>query len=152
MIDINRRPVPHTTLFSFGKYTQTERYGKNSIKYQSRKLWNSLQQILQIDLLQPTRGEAKNLIFWTLLQHLLKLIENWTNEDTLHHKRTQSAQTYNTFKHWISKYQISLLYIAALTIKYIMNITFPSLPLLPSPFPNTRYSSSSTTHQYNNLK
>ena len=47
----------------FPKYTQEHIYQKNSIKYQSTKLWNDHQQILQIDLLQQTKGELqKNLI------------------------------------------------------------------------------------------
>ena len=55
----------------------------------------------------------------------------------------------------ISNYQISLLtlHCTANTITYITNTPFPSLPLLPSPFLNTKqYSSSNTKHQYNNPK
>ena len=48
--------------FIFVPKVCTETYGKNSIKYQSTKLWNNLNQILQIDLLQQTRGDAKKLI------------------------------------------------------------------------------------------
>ena len=40
----------------------TETYGKNSIKYQSTKLWNDLQQISQMDLLQQTRADTKKLV------------------------------------------------------------------------------------------
>ena len=40
----------------------TETYGKNSIKYQSTKLWNNLQQISQMDLLQQTRADTKKLV------------------------------------------------------------------------------------------
>ena len=58
----------------------------------------------------------------------------------------------NTFKYRISNYQISLLYIVAATIRFNMNTPFPSLLLLPSLFPNIQYSSSGTTHQYNNPK
>ena len=38
----------------------TKTYRKNSIKYQSIKLWDNLKQILQSDLLQQTRGMQKN--------------------------------------------------------------------------------------------
>ena len=48
--------------------------------------------------------------------------------------------------------KISLLYIVAAIITFIKNTPFPLLFLLLSPFPNTRYSSSSITHQYNNSK
>ena len=41
----------------------TETYGKNSIKYQSTKLWNNLNQILQISMLQQTKGECKKTNF-----------------------------------------------------------------------------------------
>ena len=40
----------------------TETYGKNSIKYQSTKLWNHLQQTLKVDLKQQSRAEAKKII------------------------------------------------------------------------------------------
>ena len=51
----------YTQLFFPKVHTRT--YQKNSIKYQSTKLWNNHQQILQIDLLQQTKGELqKNLI------------------------------------------------------------------------------------------
>ena len=90
--------------------------------------------------------------FWTFLQQLLKITENYTNEDILHHKIVQLAQIYNTFKHQISNYQTSLLYTVAAITTFIKNTHFPSLFLLPSPFPNTRHSSSSMTHQYNNPK
>ena len=96
-------------------------------------------------------GGCKKTNFWTLLQQLLKITENWYNEDILHHiKIMQFEQTYNTFKHWISNYRVFLLYIIATTI----TLWIPLFPwfLLPSPFPNTWYSSSSTTHQYNNPK
>ena len=41
----------------------TETYGKNSIKYQSTKLLNHLQQTLKVDLKQQSRAEAKKIIF-----------------------------------------------------------------------------------------
>ena len=37
-------------------------YGKNSVKYQSRKVWNNLQQTLDIDLLKENRASTKKLI------------------------------------------------------------------------------------------
>ena len=61
-------------------------------------------------------------------------------------KKIQFEQTYNTFKHRLSNYQIPVLYFVGTTITFIMNTPFPSFPV---PFPNTRYSSSSTTLQYN---
>ena len=52
----------HNCFFPKAK-VHTRTYQKNSIKYQSTKLWNNHQQILQIDLLQQTKGELqKNLI------------------------------------------------------------------------------------------
>ena len=51
-----------TQNFIFVPKVHTETYRKNSIKYQSIKLWDNLKQILQIDLLQQTRGVAKKLI------------------------------------------------------------------------------------------
>ena len=140
----------------------TETDGKISIKYQSTKLWNNLQQLLQIDLLQGgTRskpgGTQEKLISEHFFNNYNWATENYTRQlkiipmRILRHKSIQFAQTYNTFKHGIWNYkEVSLLYIAASTITCIMNTPFPSLFLLPSPFPNTWYSSSSTTHQYNN--
>ena len=57
----------HATLSSahnsiFVPKVHTETYGKNSIKYQSTKLWNNLQQILQMDLLQQTWADTKRLV------------------------------------------------------------------------------------------
>ena len=75
-------------------------HAQNSIKYQSTKLWNNLNQILQINLLQQTSGNSKKLIS----EHLLKITESYTNEDMLHHKIIQFAQTYDTFKNRISNY------------------------------------------------
>ena len=75
-------------------------YAQNSIKYQSTKLWNNLNQILQINLLQQTSGNSKKLIS----EHLLKITESYTNEDMLHHKIIQFAQTYDMFKNRISNY------------------------------------------------
>ena len=48
----------HNSIFVPKVHTET--YGKNSINYQSTKLWNNLNQILQIDLLQQTKEDAKN--------------------------------------------------------------------------------------------
>ena len=151
MININTRPVPlQTILFLFLKYTQ---------KHTEKTLSNINQQNYGTTLTKYYKsicctkpGGMQKTNFWTLLQQLLKITENYTNEDILHHKRIQFEQTYNALKHRISNYQISLLYIVATTITFIMNTPFSSFFLLPSPFPNTRYSSSSTTHQYNNPK
>ena len=54
------------------------------------------------------QGGHKQTHFRTLLQQLLETTENYTNEDTLHHKRIQFAQIYNTFKHRIYNDHISL--------------------------------------------
>ena len=54
------RSSTHNLIFLPKVYTET--YGKNYIKYQSTKLWNNLNQILQTDLLQQTRGDAEKLI------------------------------------------------------------------------------------------
>ena len=153
MININMRSVHlRKILLPFLKYTQKRT--EKIMKYQSTKLWNNLKYILQIDLLQQTWGGCKKTYFWTLLQQLLKITENYTNEDILsilHYKRIQFAQTYNPFKHWISNYQIPLPCIVTTTITYIMNTPFPSL--FQSPLsPNSQYSSSSTAHQCNNPK
>ena len=61
---------------------------------------------------------------WTLLQQLLKIIENYTNQDIY----TPSQTT---------------------TMAYIMNTPFPSLLLLPFPFTNTRYSLVAVLHHIN---
>ena len=37
----------------------SEMYQKNSVKYQSKKTWNNLQQTLDIDLLQENRVSTK---------------------------------------------------------------------------------------------
>ena len=61
--DQHQHPTRSSTNNSiFVPKVHTETYGKNSIKYQSAKLWNNLNQILQIELLQQTRGDAKKLI------------------------------------------------------------------------------------------
>ena len=150
-ININMWPILlHIILFLFLKYTQkrTEKilstinqqnYGTILTKYYR-----------SICCSKPGKMQKTN--FWTLLQQLLKINENYTNGDILHHKRIYFAETYNTVKHRLSNYQISVLYIVAAIITFIKNTHFPSLFLLPSPFPDTQYSSSSTTHQYNNLK
>ena len=54
------RSSTHNSIFVPKLHTET--YGKNDIKYQSTKLWNNLNQILQVDLLQQTREDAKKLI------------------------------------------------------------------------------------------
>ena len=73
---------------------------------------------------------CKKTNFWALFQQLWNITENYTNGDILHQKRIQIAQTYNTFKHRISNYQISLLYIVAAIITFIKNTPFSSLFLL----------------------
>ena len=137
-ININMRPIPlHKILFSFLKYTQ-KRTEKILPNYKC------------IYCSKP--GECKKNSFLNTSSIIIKNNWKYTNEDILHHKRVQFAQTYNTFKNWISNYQISLPNTVATTITYITNTLFPSLFVLPSPFPNTWYSSSSTTHQYDNPK
>ena len=150
-VNINVWPILlHIILFLFLKYTQkrTEKilstinqqnYGTILTKYYK-----------SICCSKP--GELQKTNFWTLFQQLLKINENYTNGDILHHKRIHFAETYNTVKHRLRNYQISLLYIVAAIITFIKNTHFPSLFLLPSPFLDTQYSSSSTTHQYNNPK
>ena len=54
------RSSAHNSIFVPKVHTET--YGKNSIKYQSTKLWNNLQQISQMDLLQQTRADTKKLV------------------------------------------------------------------------------------------
>ena len=83
-------------------------------------------------------GGRKKVHFWALLQQLLKTNENYTNDDTLHCKRIQFAQTCNTFQHRISNYQMSLLYTVGTTTMFIMNSHFPHCPssILPSPTPD----------------
>ena len=133
-ININMRPtLLHTIPFSFLKYTQ---------KRTEKILSNINQQNYEATLTKYYKsiccskpGGMQKTNFWTLPQQLLKTTENYTSEDILHHKRIQFAQTFNTFKHQISNHQISLLYIVATTITFIMNTPFPSLFLLPSPFP-----------------
>ena len=96
-IAINMRPVSlQTVLFSSLKYTHKKRKEKDSIKYQSTEPWKKIQQILRIDPLQHTMGDAKKTLmtffFHTICEHffnkLLKTPENYTNEHTLHRKRT----------------------------------------------------------------
>ena len=61
--DQHQRATRSSTLsFIFVPKVHTETYRKNCIKYQSTKLWNNLNEILQIDLLQQTRGDGKKLI------------------------------------------------------------------------------------------
>ena len=56
----HRHAARSSTLSSiFIPKVYTETYGKNSIKYQSTKLWNHLQQTLKVDLKQQSRAEAK---------------------------------------------------------------------------------------------
>ena len=94
-IAINMRPVSlQTVLFSSLKYTHKKRKEKDSIK--STEPWKKIQQILQIDPLQHTMRDAKKTLitffFHTICEHffnkLLKTPENYTNEHTLHRKRT----------------------------------------------------------------
>ena len=101
-INDQHQHVTHSSTHNsiFVPKVHTEMYAQNSIKYQSTKLWNNLNQILQINLLQQTSGNSKKLIS----EHLLKITESYTNEDMLHHKIIQFAQTYDTFKNRISNY------------------------------------------------
>ena len=78
----------HNTIFVPRVHIGT--YGKNSIKYQSTNLWNNLNQILQIDLLQQTRGGAEKLIFehsfnnyWKQLKIIPMRIYSVTKESSL---------------------------------------------------------------------
>lgn len=164
-ISINIRFVPlYTILFLFLKYAQkpTETILSNGNQQNNETILNKYYKPIYCSksrMWGEARGRKKNSDhfvfsqnFWTLLQLLLKATENYANEDTIHHNRIQFAQIYNTFKHQITNNQFSLLHIVPTAITYIMNIPFSSLLLLPSPFSSTRYSNSSTSHQYNNSK
>ena len=130
-ININMWPILlHIILFLFLKYTQkrTEKilstinqqnYGTILTKYYR-----------SICCSKPGKMQKTN--FWTLLQQLLKINENYTNGDILHHKRIYFAETYNTVKHRLSNYQISLLYIVAAIITLRIPI-FPHCSFSPLP-------------------
>ena len=62
MNNIDMQCVTSTLNSIFVPKVYTETYGKNSIKYQSTKLWNHLQQTLKVDLKQQSRAEAKKII------------------------------------------------------------------------------------------
>ena len=145
------RPISlHIILFLFLKYTQKRT--EKILSSINQKNYGTILTKYYKSICCSKPGEMQKTNFWILLQQLLKINENYTNGDILHHKRIHSAQTYNTGKHRLSNYQISLLNIVVAIITVIKNTHFPSLFLLPSSFPDNQYSSSSTTHQYNNPK
>ena len=147
-ININMRPDSlHAILFSFLNYTQ-KRTEKNLSNINQKNYGTTLTKYYK-SICCSKPEEYKKTNFRTVLQQLLKITESYTNADILHYKWIQFARTYNMFKHRISNYQMSLLYTVATAITFITNTPFPSLFLLPSSFLNNRYSSSSTTHQYN---
>ena len=132
-ININMWPVPlHIILFLFLTHRKCTEKILSNINQQN---YGTTLSKYYKSICSSKPGENWKTNFWTLFQQLLKITENYTNEDILHHKRIWFAQTYNTFKHWIGNYQISLLYTAAAII--MLRITIFLCCCSSSPLPST---------------
>ena len=140
-ININMQPVPLHTILLFLKYTQKRMEKIISNTNQKDHGTTLTKYNKSICCRKPGEGEDgdgwKKTHFWTLLQQLLKITEDYNNDDIFQHKKIQFEQTYNTFNKQILNKQLpntrTLLCRNYSNIYYEYSI---SLVVPPPPFPS----------------